>query len=71
MHLSIRPYAIPGQGDSMKKKKRRGRSGELCGLRVGILTDGYLDRFFYLDTTGSNEGDQETDGSGCCRCIVC
>ena len=30
MHLSIRPYALPGQGDSMKKKKRRGRSGELC-----------------------------------------
>ena len=33
MHLSIRPYALPGQGDGMKKKKRRGRSGELQCLR--------------------------------------
>jgi hypothetical protein len=49
MHLSIRPYALPGQADGVKKKKRRGRS----------------------DTLGSNEGDQETDGSGCCKCIIC
>jgi hypothetical protein len=26
MHLSIRPYASPGLGDGVKKKKRRGRS---------------------------------------------
>ena len=38
---------------------------------IPFLADRTLDRLFYLDTTGSNEGDQETDGSGCCRCVVC
>ncbi|KAF8799771.1 hypothetical protein BYT27DRAFT_7119759 [Phlegmacium glaucopus] len=69
MHLSIRPYAPPGEGDGLKKKKRRGANGWSPMSLTGIQS--FLTRILLAgDSPGTNNEDGPESGTSCC-CLIC